>query len=417
MTHAPGPNPENSISCDDPGDATANRYRFQWTWAAIMCCSLLLDDQDIEEIFCEHHEDVLLKHRDGSFTGHQVKTRGNDQPVWKSTDEAVRNSCARFARLEHQYPERFRSYSFLTNHPLHRASNSTDICHVLRSIQAASTCNELSAPILRWLQRVASDADVPIEFAFRAMSKSVANADLPKLRDAVMRLISTLCGCWAPASECSHGAVERAALSLIDECSRASSLFHEQLLPAYMVTNVNRTEEVAACIEGKRMTLARITHVLEAGRDGQATLDGDPNQHVPPGEGSTDLLRIKLDCGGFSAVSRNSAEDLRDKADYLGIKWTQQFGHVRGLERYNHILSLVWSDASRAFDASRTEVDHFGPAMRERFRQLVRVRRRNGDQLFDCTDDHLEGFAFSLTSQCKLSWSNSRPWEVVNGSG
>jgi hypothetical protein len=35
--------------------------------------------------------------------------------------------------------------------------------------------------------------------------------------------------------------------------------------------------------------------------------------------GSTDLLYKKLDAGGFSAVSRNSAEDLRDKADYLGI--------------------------------------------------------------------------------------------------
>ena len=51
---------------------------------------MLLDDtQDVEEVFCEHHEDVLLKHRDGLFTGHQVKTRGDDQPPWKAKDDAA----------------------------------------------------------------------------------------------------------------------------------------------------------------------------------------------------------------------------------------------------------------------------------------------------------------------------------------
>ena len=76
---------------------------------------------------------------------------------------------------------------------------------------------------------------MPEEAAFDAMSKTVARADLPKLRDAVMRLISALSQCWAPAAECSHGAVERAAQTLVDECGRASSLAHEQLLPAYMI--------------------------------------------------------------------------------------------------------------------------------------------------------------------------------------
>ncbi|WP_157726327.1 dsDNA nuclease domain-containing protein, partial [Imhoffiella purpurea] len=60
MANAPMPNPENTLADGDPGDDTANRYRFQWTWAAIMCCKLLDDSEDVEEVFCEHHEDVLL---------------------------------------------------------------------------------------------------------------------------------------------------------------------------------------------------------------------------------------------------------------------------------------------------------------------------------------------------------------------
>lgn len=413
MADAPNPSPEDVLAQHDPGDKTANRYRFQWTWAAVVCCMMLDETEDVEEVFCEHHEDVLLKHRDGSFTGHQVKTRGDDQPPWKAGDEQVRAACARFAKLEGEFPGRFRRFCFLTNHQLHIAQNGQGLAHVLKSIADAPTIADLPANIASWLRRIAQAAEVPEAVTFAAMSKTTAKADLPKLRDATMRLIDTLAQCWPSAAECSHDAVRRAAQTLIDECGRASSLDYEQLLPAYVFAAIDPGEEDRATrIAGKCMTLARVEAILEQGRDSTATLDGDPATCVPPGEGSTELLHSKLDAGGFSAVSRNSAEDLRNKADYLGIKWTQKYGHAKGLARYGHIRSVVLSDAGRAFDASQNEVDPFGPAMREDLRRRFRVRRTEGDQLYDCADDHLEGIAFSLTAQCKVVWSHARPWEV-----
>jgi len=59
--------------------------------------------------------------------------------------------------------------------------------------------------------------------------------------------------------------------------------------------------------------------VLDHGLNELATLDSEPGLLIDPGIGNSDLLQKKLDAGGFSAVSRNSAEDLRDKADYLGL--------------------------------------------------------------------------------------------------
>ena len=111
-------------------------------------------------MFCEHHEDVLLKHRDGSFTGHQVKTRGDDQPPWRAGDEPVRAACVRFAKLEAQFPGRFRRFFFLTNHPLHVAGNGRDLAHVLLSIADATTVADLTAPVAGWLRRIARDASV-----------------------------------------------------------------------------------------------------------------------------------------------------------------------------------------------------------------------------------------------------------------
>lgn len=405
------PSPENVIDQHDPGDETANRYRFQWTWAAVVCCMLLDETEDVVEVFCEHHEDVLLKHNDGSFSGHQVKTRADDQPLWKAKDEAVVTSCVRFAKLESEYPGRFRRFCFLTNHPLHSAGNGQDLLHVLKLIKDATSVTGLPPAIANWLRLVARDARVSEEIAFTALSKTEASASLPKLRDAVVRLIDTIVHAWLPASDCSHDAIRRAANALIDECGRASSLDHEQLLPAYVIAVDSDVDQ--ARVEGKRMTLTRVEGILEQGRDSPAILAGDPTLRALPREGSVELLHKKLDAAGFSAVSRNSAEDLRDKADHLGIAWINKCGSEKGLQRYDHVRSMVLSDAGRAFDATQTEADGFGPAMREDLQRRLRERRSLGDQLFDATSDHLEGIAFSLTAQCKVVWSHARPWESL----
>ena len=403
--------PEKTLAKNDPGDETADRFRFQYTWAAIVCCTLLDKTEDIEEVFCEHHEDVLIKHKDGCFTGHQVKTRADDQAPWKTGDEAVRSACVRFAKLESEYPGCFRSYQFLTNHPLHSASNAQSLPYVLDSVKEAATANELPSAVKSWFKRLVQDSQVNESVVFAAMKKTVAKSDLPKLRDAAMRLYDTLTQCWAPANDTSHEALKRAASALIEECGRASTHDHEHLLPAYVIATATTDEAIATRINGKRMTLARVEAVLEQGRNATATLDGDPSLWVQPGEGSTDLLHAKLDAGGFSATTRNAAEDLRAKADYLGIRWTMQHGNLKGLARYDHIRTVVLSDASRAFDAVQTVVDGFGPAMRDDLRHRFQQRRATGDQLYDASDDHLEGIAFSLTAQCKITWSHARPWE------
>lgn len=411
MAELNGHEPHLVLAEGDPGDDTASRYRFQWTWAAIVCCMLFDESQGVEEVFCEHHEDVLLKHRDGSFTGHQVKTRGEDQPPWKASDEAVLNACARFAKLENEFPGRFRKFCFLTNHQLQYSSNGQDLSHVLISISEANTIEELPFTVRKWLSRVAKCAEVTDEVTFLALAKTAAIANLPKLRDATVRLIDTIAQCWPPAADCSHSAVRRAAYALIDECGRASSLDRGQLLPAYLVAVLDEASDIALRIGSKRMTLERVEALLLQGRDDMAILECEPSQQTAPGLGSTELLQKKLDTGGFSAVSRNSAEDLRDKADYLGIKWTKQHGNTKGLARYGHVRSIVLSDAGRAFDVTQNEEDSFGPSMREELRRSLRARRDSGDEFFDATDDHLEGIAFSLTAQCKVVWSHARPWE------
>jgi hypothetical protein len=89
------------------------------------------------------------------------------------------------------------------------------------------------------------------------------------------------------------------------------------------------------------MTQARVLAILDHGLNEIAPLDGDPDSRAEPGTGTTTLLLKKLDAGGFSAVSRNSAMDLRDKADYLGIVWTKKHGRIEILDASKYLRKLI----------------------------------------------------------------------------
>lgn len=403
--------PDQTLSVGDPGDETARRFRFQYTYAAILCCALLDETQDLVEVLCEHYEDVLLKHTDDIYTGLQVKTRDLDQPPWKAGDEQVVASFAKFLSLEKQFPGRFRGYCFLTNHYFLTNRTANSLPFILESVRVESTLEALPSSVKGWINKVAKRAGVSEYEALAVLKKSNAKDDLPKLADCMSRLVETLTFAWGGARDCTHDSVRRAAAALADECGRASSLAHEQLLPGYFSAVSAAEDEVRLRIDGKRMTADRVRLVIETGRDAKALLAGAPANQPEPAEGGTETLIAKLDAGGFSAISRDSAINLRDKADYLALVWLARLGKEKMLARYDHIQTLVWSDASRAFESTKSDSDAFGPDMREALRSRFLARRHERSELYDCTDEHLEGFAYMLTSACKVRWSKRLPWE------
>ena len=88
----------------------------------------------------------------------------------------------------------------------------------------------------------------------------------------------------------------------------------------------------------------------------------------------------------------NSAKDLRDKAEYLGMVWTKKFGRNDGLQRYDQMRSMTLHDAAVAFEETKREGTKFGLAMLQSLRALfARRRRESGLPLHGCSDEHLAG--------------------------
>ena len=84
-----GLGPDEVLNPGDPGDDTLRRFRYQAVRACVYMLALFDDDLEIEEVFCEHHEDILLKYRSGTFLGVQIKTKLDGSVPVKAGDEEV----------------------------------------------------------------------------------------------------------------------------------------------------------------------------------------------------------------------------------------------------------------------------------------------------------------------------------------
>lgn len=403
----------DSALSTDVGDETSNRFRYQWVLSAIICCMLLDEAEDVQEVFCEHHEDVLIKHINGLFTGIQVKTRASNQPLWKSSDEDVVKTFARFVILDSQYPGQFQAFKFITNHPIQSSSNGQDIAYMLRQISQSENHDPLNNVVKTFISRISRIAEIAEEDTFHTLKKASIKHDLPKFRDATMRLIDTIVLVWDRAKGASYEGIKRAANHLIDACFRASSLASQDLLPAYLPVSSSGVErEIKERIAGKTFNKQRVYDVLMQGLDDTIPLSCDPMDLEDIRTGSKELLRKKLTAGGFSAISTIYAEDLRDTADYAGARLIQKYGRKQGLQKYYELRLKVQGDAARAYEMEKKDEAPFGLDMLSSLRGNLKNRASSGEQFYGCSVEHLEGLAYLLTSQCKVIWSINRPWEV-----
>lgn len=375
---------------------------------------LLLDETaEIVEVFCEHHEDVLVKHSDGKFTGVQVKTRDNDQPLWKTSDDAIRGSLARFAKLEYSFPGKFKRFELATNHPCHHAENGKSLPFILATVVGAETFDALSGQAKILARRVARSAGVPELTAFAALKKTALNDGLPKLGDAGVRLESALGASWPNADGLPRRALARAATELRRECADASAMLHvDAATQVYLSTNGTTADEQHwRSVAGKRFDRDRVLALLTAVAGEPPLLAGDPAEVTIPGSVSSALLNLKLEAGGLSDVLVMNANNLRDKAEYQGTLLMRKFGTHEGLSRYDHLRSIAQNEAAMSFEQTRLAGDPFG---REMLRDLdARVRARVDDRadVYDLTAEHLLGMVYALTAECKVRWSVSTPWE------
>ena len=408
------PTPANSSPSEDVGAETGYRFGYQDAWAATLACALIDEPAEFTELFCEHHEDILLKQLDGKFQGIQVKTRQLAGASWKADDEEVFKSLCRFVLLDAQFPNQFSKFVFATNHFFSSASGK-NLPHVLAEAVKATDLASAPTIVKRLAKKLAEKTNRSAEEVLSTLKKTNGIADLPKLNDSWKVLRESIIRAYPPAQDAVFHVLKKAASQLVAAVRAASSLEHLDSLPAYLsLLKDAEAVEARRRIEGKLFTPEQVRKALQESLSTSSLLGHtSPEIAVPPDE-ARNRLEKKLEAGGLSVVSINLATDLSASALHRFLEWCERFGEKEALRRYHHLKTLVLKDCASAHEDTKNDQEIFGRKMLESLRARLTARTQAGSAaVFDCREEHLEGCAYELTGACKVWWSE--PFDLSEG--
>ncbi len=402
------PTPANSAPAEDFGAETSHRFGYQDAWSSILACSLLEESAEFTELYCEHHEDILLRLTNGKFKGVQVKTRNLSADPWKTNDDEIIKTISRFALLDSQFPDLFEEFILATNHFFYEAlQNGQNLPHVLSTAKETINDTKIPASIKRLISRLSKTTKLSDTEILGTLKKTSCTATLPKMDDIKKVLRETIIRTYLPARDAVFSVLGQSAKLLVSEIREASSLKHRDSLPAYLSLLKNpETLEARKRIEGKLFTADRVRHVLSKAMFGAPLLVPNLATESLSRSEAHNRIERKLEAGGLSVVSINMAKDFSASALHLFSEWRARFGDDEALRRYNHLKTLVLKDCASAYEESKGNGEIFGRPMqnnlRDRFKERMKADR---SAVFDCSEEHLEGCAYELTGACKVWWS------------
>jgi Cap4 dsDNA endonuclease len=405
-----GIDPGNVLDTKDPGDDVQRRFRYQHAYAAIQCLKLLEPGAEFVAVYCENHEDVLLRRRNGLYVGVQVKTKKFDKEPFKSTDPAVMKSIARFAYLEHSFPGRFDAFHLVTNHGFWTEGEDERCLAFLKDrirqrggTKGLPKTNALKAYVATICEEH-SCGEVHVVAALCKLSLMGFETDLERsyrdLRDVV--------GATGDLGSHSHATVRRIADNLVFLAYEASSLTPGgDAAQLYELVSDFEIHRQALLLAGKTITAERVQALIaewitETADNLLVSARLVPEELLPPG---FDVLVEKLERGGLQAARVDKVKDFKASMESLFLRWRYKHSVEEANRRLQHVLTLVEDDCIEAQIAVETD-GTYAPAMYAVLRNRLAARvAGNGHPLFGATEEHLIGAAGILTEECRVWWS------------
>jgi len=399
------PNVEQVLSQTDPGDDMQRRLRYQASYGASLCLDLLIDDQDTSEVFCEHHEDFLIKRKDGKYVGVQVKTRLPGAGPFKTGDEPVKNALNRFVELDLLFPGQFYRFVLVANCDFYDGSKvETNMAFVLELIRTKSdplftgTMKDLIKDL-----RVAHKCKK--QAVLDALKKVHLHGQVPKFEDMTASLIMKAAQLRPQIIE--YWSLEACVKALIDKVLEASAVSCNEPISSHFVFATSPTGAlVQSVIAHKRMTPNEVKAVIT--QTTAVLLMPTSNGNVMPTGIPTGshIVEKKMAAGRISAPSISAAKDQQTSAEYQLQEWIARYGTDVASQRRNQIDLLVNTRCAEAFDKNRLDDVPFGTAMLSDVRDAMKLLAEQNDQTFGLKYEQLLGFVSLSTQACRTWWSD-----------
>lgn len=406
MSSKPSP-PDKILSDTDRGDDTQRRYRYQAAYAALISLDLLREDSEFEEIFCEQHEDILVRGKDGKFIGIQVKTRRPSLGAFTFSDREIIDSLIKFFKLEKEFPDYFKGFVIAANCGFwQKSQNDSNIVFCLKALQENDKTILSNVGFLKRVEKLSNSAKCDKDFIVSVLRK-VKTEKSPSLDTYESHLVKAMAEILPVGGE-RWDILKKAACALIDIMVQAASLSHISARNAYFaLLDDPETAKTDEAVQGKRVTKAIIEQVIHQVLSSTISLRTRTPVNLLDLPRGMRRMELKMAKGGISIQNIDLAKDLKFSAEWLLIGWIHKYSLGEADERHQHLSVIVRNECQEAYDLVKTEDTVFGEDMLKEVRKRLRGRYyREVNGLYnDCLYEHLLGIAAILTEECKMWWS------------
>ncbi|MEM9670185.1 MAG: dsDNA nuclease domain-containing protein [Pseudomonadota bacterium] len=402
--------PDAVLDTEDPGDDVALRYRYQHINAAIYALMLVDPTLDVIAVVCENHEDFVVKHRDGAFTGVQVKTRDLKNDAMKANDAQVVKAIRKFCELDRRFPDKFRVFDFSTNHFFWEdKEDHRNIPWLITSISARGSLKGTRGtnPIRQFANAVIDGTEVSLE----EFCSTIDKIQLNSRGETINTVRSVLVDAVGQSSFAQDYTYQKAAMfadrlaTIALEASSKGGL--GTMLEAYSPGSSFNDALEKLTLKGKIIDLEAIDPLIQEFSEPflePLKIDG----LVPIEDLPQDLARMiqKLAAGELQKVRIDNFTDLVRSFEHLQASWALKHSPAKAKELTETVFSHVLFDC---VEAEATVSDESEPFAREKYDYLkdeLNARlTQNSETVPGCTLEHLIGVAGILTEQCKVWWS------------
>ena len=402
--------PEKVLSAVDRGDDMQMRVRYQATYTALVGLGMLLDATEIEEIYCEHHEDVLVRKTNGRFLGYQVKTRLASLGPFKADDDPIKSALSRFVGLDRYFPGQFDGFVIASNVGFWQTTASAkNLPYIIQlAMKANRAALKASREVRRFIGELASDQKCKHKVVWGVLARVRLQSELPQFQDIEKQLAVQIATTLNESGR-RFDELMKAAKAAVEVVRDASSRNHSSPLFRYFVFMTEScTSEESAIIEAKRISKERLRNaIVQAFDDAVLLCSGNCVDVATLPRGMTKIEK-KMAVGGIIAGEIALAKDLKFSIDKLLQEWMYKYGAKEASKRYDHLQLIVKDDCFEASQYAQA-AGPYGAGMLARVRSNLKASAmHHAVQLgrMGVTYNHLMGVVGILTEECTLWWSD-----------
>jgi hypothetical protein len=371
-------NPNEDLNLRDAGDNTQMRFHYQNAYAALEAARLLNANSLYSEIYCEQEEDILLKRKDGRFSGVQVKTKDGTTITIASTP--IQEALQRFIVLETTYPEKFVEYIIVTNCKIKGKLED----YISQVIITSGTNNQIVTQVFGKVKFKTWATLRDYEVALVDQIATIINARHHRL-DTLKKLTYDLLDIALNASR--------------QTSASAQSIYYQWLVDP-------QVSIVDATIKSKTINLIMVQEIVNKWLNSTLMLEGTNPITLCDLPRGLSRMQKKMAKGGISCENIALMKDLNNSTFKLLSEWGYSYGKKKTDERIEDLRLMVQRECQTAYDLCYNNSSPFGKEMLREVRKRLQVRESEIKQKYiDCSIEHLEGMTGILTEKCTVWWS------------